>query len=136
MREKQRGFTLIELVLVIAIIGIISAIVFPNFSLIQNKAKETSVKAVGHTLQVALESYYLSKGSYPTGSLSLSELSSLLQGDGELGKTPTNPFTGKTYTDTDDSGKISYTYSADTGVYAISILGSGNKTEILKLQNI
>src|SRR5467141_2878774 len=57
MMRNQRGFTLIELMIVVVIIGILAAIAIPNFIAMQNRAKEGSTKANMHTLQLAAEDY-------------------------------------------------------------------------------
>ena len=57
MLRNQRGFTLIELMIVVVIIGILAAIAIPNFIAMQNRAKEGSTKANMHTLQLAAEDY-------------------------------------------------------------------------------
>ena len=133
---NKQGFSLIELIMVIAIIGLLSSLILPNFSPIQSKAKEASVKSVAHTLQVALESYYVSKGLYPAGEKSVTELVSVLQENGDLKKTPLNPFTGNMYTEADDSGKIVYSYDTETASYHLTVFGWQNEQEILTLQNI
>jgi type IV pilus assembly protein PilA len=57
MRKSEKGFTLIELMIVVVIIGILAAIAIPNFIAMQDRAKEGSVKANMHTLQLAAEDY-------------------------------------------------------------------------------
>ncbi|MCB1216927.1 prepilin-type N-terminal cleavage/methylation domain-containing protein [bacterium] len=60
------GFTLIELMVVIVIIGIIAAIALPNYVKIKNKAKEAEVKANVHNLQLLVERFAIdNKGNYP-----------------------------------------------------------------------
>jgi prepilin-type N-terminal cleavage/methylation domain-containing protein len=55
--KKKKGFTLIELMVVIVIIGILVSIALPNFISAQDRAKISGLKTNMHSLQLAAETY-------------------------------------------------------------------------------
>jgi type II secretion system protein G len=72
MKRNQRGFTLIELMIVVAIIGILTAIAFPLYANIQARARVAKAQADTRTLASAVVVYSAHTGMLPGG---LSDLS-------------------------------------------------------------
>ena len=69
---NKKGFTLIELLVVILIIGILLALIIPNFVLFQERARRTSVKNNMHVIQTCLEAYATDhNGNYPSEDVGL-----------------------------------------------------------------
>ena len=54
---NNKGFTLIELMIVVVILALLVSIAIPNFIKLQDRAKEAKVKGAAHTLQLAAEDY-------------------------------------------------------------------------------
>lgn len=134
----KNGFTLIELLVVIAIISIIAAFMMPNFVGVQDRAKEAGVKAVMHSIQLAVEAYNMENESYPMGNnISLRELidNYLLQGN-YVTSIPKNPFTGNDYTASDKAGKIIYLYDDTSGQYKLQGYKRNGSSMMLELTNM
>jgi len=69
-RKSMKGFTLIELMIVVAIIGILAAIAIPKFADLVTKSKEASVKGSLGTVRSAISIYYSdTEGVFPTAGL-------------------------------------------------------------------
>ena len=66
---KKRGFTLIELVMVIVILGILAAMVLPRFIDLTTKARESAAKGALGAVRAAIAIKYASNAAYGAGTL-------------------------------------------------------------------
>ena len=62
---RRRGFTLVEMLVVIAIIVVLMAILFPVFSTVRRKARATKCRSNMHMLAMALKQYKTDHEKYP-----------------------------------------------------------------------
>ena len=97
LSNNKKGFTLIELVMVIVILGILSAIALPTFVNLQEDAKKSATKGALGGLRSAISIWYArtaassGTGTYPT----VAQLSSCPGGPMQF-IFPANPYTNST----------------------------------------
>lgn len=134
----RKGFTLVEILVVIGIIGLLAVFLVPNLLGARDRAKEAAVKGVMHSVQLALEAYQMENDVYPVAkNLPLESLCKnyLMAGD-YLADIPKNPFTGAKYADGDLSGKIVYSYDDTTGKYTLTGYKRNGLAKLQELSNM
>ena len=118
--KKKKGFTLVELVIVIAVIAILSAILIPTFGSIMSDAKETSAKA---DLKSVITTYLADKANDDTADIDLSD-NCFIKSDTVLSAAPTS---GEAYLyNNGEITKITLGTSAD----GVASLPSGATTPV------
>lgn len=64
-KTSQRGFTIVELLIVIVVIGILAALVLNTFAGVQKRARDTERQTDATAISTQLERYYADNGKYP-----------------------------------------------------------------------
>jgi len=88
-KKSSRGFTLIELLVVIAIIGILSSVVLASLNDARQKSRDAKRIADVKQMQLALELFFDSNGSYPSSTSQLAP--------SYISVVPTDPVGGGAY---------------------------------------
>lgn len=134
--KKEKGFTLIELVIVLILIGLLGAIAIPKFMDLQEEAKKNALKGALATVRSAINIYYANASlknkteKYPQNA---AVLKALLQ-NGKLPENPVAPSTltaaekaevkvvsgigaGNDFGTTNGGDKVGWRYNKDTGQF-------------------
>jgi general secretion pathway protein G len=121
IRGSQGGFTLIELMVVILIIGLLATIVVQNLKGATDKAKKIKAQADISAIKTALDRYYLDNSSYPSSDQGLAALVSAPQNGKVPADYPTGGYIEKIPT---DPWGNPYAYQSDGDTYLLKSYGA------------
>ena len=116
----QKGFTLIEILIVLALMAVLAAIVIPNVQGFLGRGKDDSYKVDKKTLQAAVDGYYTKNSAYPT----TAGATGLPTGGNNSYVVTATLVTDKYLNDTPSSAN-SYNNASGTGTYGWYVDGSG-----------
>jgi general secretion pathway protein G len=124
--RANAGYTLLELLVVLGILAVLSAMATPQLMGYFGKAKAQSAQIQIQNISTALEMYYLENGTYPSETVGLKAL---------MEPTPeapnwNGPYLKKSQNLLDPWGRsFQYVYPSASGSYEVFSLGSNGKTK-------
>jgi type IV pilus assembly protein PilA len=116
IRSHQKGFTLIELMIVVAIVGILAAIAIPAYQNYTIRARVTEGLSLADSAQTAVSEYVQSNGTAPVGGGALSGI--VVANTGWTAPTATSNVASMSMS---TAGVINTTYTAAAGSVVLTL---------------
>jgi type II secretion system protein G len=120
--SSERGFTLVELMVVVAVIGVLATIAIPLYSNVQARGRLAKAQADSRTLASAVSVYGAHMGRIPSTLIQLTAVSTNALGQ------PGGPFMASV--PTAPGGWATYTYTPNVTAGTFTISSSGDGTSI------
>lgn len=126
-KTRRSGFTLVEILIVVIILGILAAIVIPQFTEASNDARLSSMTSDLQTVRGQLELYKVQHlDTYPAFDTFVAQMTGTTDINGDaagsdfgpyLLRVPTNPFTNTNTIGADQAGATGWYYNEATGSF-------------------
>jgi general secretion pathway protein G len=143
-KSIKRGFTLVEILIVVIILGILAAIVIPQFTNASNDARANSVQSTLQTIRSQIELFKIQHGDTPpvaagmwsimTGKSNTTDTQTV-NAAGVFGpylqQAPVNPLNGKSAVGAAASTTVGWVYTTGSGnytIWAVNTAGDGTLT--------
>ena len=120
----RRGFTLIEIMIVFALIGILVGLALPRYTHSRRRAQEAVLREDLFTFRKLIDQYYSDKGKYPASIRTLVE-------EGYLRTIPVDPMTGSADTWVETRETPSYEDMVPNMEFGIVDVHSGSQTKAI-----
>jgi len=151
MKRNVRGFTLVEILIVVIILGILAAIVIPQFSNASNDARDNSARAMMKTIIGQIELYKIQHGDVPpdiTSNWTVLTKATNIKGEVEGGAAvgpfiygpyfdakslPKNPYNNSSLIGNSDTKGNGWKYTRDLAknTYTFEVLDTAGKPKVL-----
>jgi general secretion pathway protein G len=134
--SRRHGFTLVEILIVVIILGILASVVIPQFSNASQDSRSSALKEQLHTVRTAIEAYRLEHmDTWPDLSNGWTPLLTQTNAQGGTGSgplfgpylsdTPTNAVSGGSHISTTADPGVDYVWTSSTGTLT-ALDGQGN----------
>jgi prepilin-type N-terminal cleavage/methylation domain-containing protein len=123
-RRSERGFTLVELMVVVAVIGVLATIAIPLYANVQFRGRLAKAQADSRTLASAVAVYGAHMGQLPATLSQLTTVATNAQG------LSAGPFVGAVPNPPGGWASYSYTPNVSGGTYTITTSGDGTSVTL------